>query len=58
MTVLREKYDGIQGKRIVYVARKVEGPWLIRKSASHRGVRGVLYDADAYIDRPLEKARS
>lgn len=57
MTILRAKGDGVQGKRVVYVARKVEGPWLVRKSGSHRGLRGRLYDAVAYVERPIEDAR-
>jgi hypothetical protein len=57
MTILVEAGDGIRGKRIVYVARKVEGPWLVRKSGSHRGVRGTLYDAVAYVERPIEGVR-
>mgnify|MGYP001086303112 CR=1 FL=1 len=58
MTVLTEKGDGIVGRRIIYVARKVEGPHLIRKSGRHRGLLGKLYDAEAYIDLPIEKGRS
>ena len=54
MTILRAKGEGVQGKRIVYVARTVEGQWLIRKSGSHRGLRGTLYDAMAYVERPIE----
>ena len=52
-TVLRGLYDGLEGKRIVYKARKVDGPWLVRKS-SHRGLKGKLYDAEAYIERTIE----
>ena len=54
MTVLVAQGDGIRGKRIVYLARKAEGPWLVRRSGSHRGLRGVLYDAEAWIERPIE----
>ena len=54
MAVLVSQGDAIRGKRIVYLARKVEGPWLVRKSGSHRGLRGVLYDAEAFIERPIE----
>jgi hypothetical protein len=54
VTILVAKGDGIVGKRIVYIARKVEGPWVVRKSGSHRGLRGTLYDAKAYVERPIE----
>ncbi len=37
--------------------RKVEGPHLIRKSGTHRGSQGKLYDAEAYIDVAVEKSR-
>jgi len=50
MTILTEEGDGLVGKRIVYVARKVSGPRLVMKSGRHRGLEGVLYDAEAYID--------
>ena len=36
MTTLTKEGDGIIGKRIVYVARKVSGPRLIMKSGRHR----------------------
>ena len=55
MTMLTEEGDGIVGKRIVYVARKVSGPRLIMKSGRHRGLEGVLYDAEAYIDIAVQK---
>jgi len=55
MTVLTEEGDGIIGKRIVYVARKVSGPRLIMKSGRHRGLEGTLYDAEAYIDISVQK---
>ena len=55
MTILVNQGDGIIGKRIVYIARKVEGPHLVRKSGRHRGLLGKLYDAEAYIDLPIEK---
>ncbi|MBI2185238.1 MAG: hypothetical protein HYU39_09820 [Thaumarchaeota archaeon] len=58
MTVLIGEGDGIVGKRIIYVARKVEGPHLVRKSGSHRGLLGELYDAEVYIDLPIEKGSS
>ncbi len=54
MTILVSRGDGIRGKRLIYLARKAEGPWLVRKSGSHRGLRGVLYDAEALIERPIE----
>ena len=54
MTVLAKEGDGIVGKRIVYVARKVSGPRLIAKSGRHRGLQGALYDAGAYIDIAVE----
>ena len=57
MTVLTNESDGIVGKRIVYIARKVEGPYLIRKSGTHRGSQGKLYDAEAYIDVAIEKRK-
>ena len=55
MTMLTEEGDGVMGKRIVYVARKVSGPRLIMKSGRHRGLEGILYDAEAYIDVAVEK---
>ncbi len=55
-TVLRREGDGIVGKRIVYLARKVEGPQLVRRSRRHRGLWGKLYDAEAYVDLPIEGA--
>ena len=54
MTILVAIGDGIRGKRILYIARKVEGPWLVRESGSHRGLRGKLYDAVAYVELPIE----
>lgn len=56
-TILRGLGDGIRAKRIAYVARKVEGPRLIRKSGRHRGMWGKLYDAEAYIELPIEGVR-
>ena len=56
MTVLTDEGDGIAGKRVVYIARKVEGPHLVRKSGAHRGMQGKLYDAEAYVDVAIEKA--
>jgi len=55
MTVLTEEGDGIIGKRIVYIARKVSEPRLILKSGRHRGLEGTLYDAEAYIDIAVQK---
>jgi hypothetical protein len=55
MTVLTEEGDGIVGKRIVYVARKLSGPRLVMKEGRHRGLEGVLYDAEAYIDIAVQK---
>ena len=55
MTVLMEPGDGIVGRRIVYIARKVDGPYLVRKSGKHRGLQGKLYNAEAYIDLPIKK---
>jgi len=55
MTVLTEEGDDIIGKRIAYVARKVSGPRLIMKGGRHRGLEGVLYDAEAYIDIAVQK---
>ena len=57
MAVLRGYGDRIEAKRIIYIARKVEGPWLVRKSGRHRGLRGKLYDAEAYVDLPIEGIR-
>jgi hypothetical protein len=54
MTTLTKEGDGVIGKRIVYVARKVSGPRLIMKSGRHRGMEGILYDAEAYIDIAVE----
>jgi hypothetical protein len=55
MTVLTGEGDGLIGKRIVYVARKVSGPRLVMKGGRHRGLEGVLYDAEAYIDIAVQK---
>ena len=54
MTKLNNEGDSIVGKQIVYVARKISGPRLIMKSGRHRGMEGVLYDAEAYIDVAIE----
>ena len=57
MTILTEEGDGLIGKRIVYVARKVSGPRLVMKGGRHRGMEGTLYDAEAYIDEAIRKKR-
>ena len=54
MAVFTKEGDGIVGKRIVYVARKVSEPRLVAKSGRHRGLQGTLYDAEAYIDIAVE----
>ena len=56
MTTLTDEGDGLVGKRIVYLARKVEGPNLVRKSGRHRGLQGKLYDAEVFIDLAIEKS--
>ena len=55
MTTLTNEGDGILGKRIVYIARKVSGPRLVMKSGRHQGLEGVLIDAEAYIDIAVQK---
>lgn len=55
MTVLTGEGDGIVGKRIIYLARKISEPRLVAKSGRHRGLEGILYDAEAYIDIAVEK---
>jgi hypothetical protein len=55
MTVLTNEGDGIVGKRLVYIARKISRPRLIAKSGRHRGLEGILYDGEAYIDIAVEK---
>lgn len=54
MTVLTREGDGIAGRKIVYIARKVTEPRLIAKSGRHRGLQGILYDAEAYVDVAVE----
>ena len=54
MTTLTKEGDSIIGKRIIYVARKVSGPRLVMKSGRHRGMEGILYDAEAYVDVAVE----
>jgi hypothetical protein len=54
LTTLTKEGDGIIGKRVVYIARKVSGPRLVMKSGRHRGMEGLLYDAKAYIDLAVE----
>jgi hypothetical protein len=58
MKTLTDEGDRIIGRRIVYVARKVSGPRLFMKSGKHRGMEGVLYDAEAYIDIAVQKKRT
>jgi len=55
LTVLTGEGDGIVGKRIIYLARKISEPRLVAKSGRHRGLEGILYDAEAYIDIAVEK---
>lgn len=55
MTILTDEGDGILGKRLIYLARKVSTPRLVMKSGRHRGLEGTLYDAEAYIDIAVEK---
>jgi len=55
MTILTDEGDGLIGKRIIYIARKISGPRLIAKSGRHRGLQGILYDAEAYVDIAVEK---
>lgn len=55
MTVLTDEGDGIIGKRVIYIARKMSQPRLVAKSGRHRGLEGILYDAEAYIDVAVEK---
>ena len=57
MTILTDEGDGVVGKRIVYVARKVDGPYLIRKSGTHKGSQGKLYDAEAFVDIAIDKKK-
>jgi len=55
VTILTDEGDGIIGKRIVYLARKISGPRLVVKGGKHRGLEGILYDAEAYVDVAVEK---
>ena len=55
MTILTNEADGIVGKRIVYMTRKMSTPRLVMKSGRHRGLEGILYDAEAYVDIAVEK---
>ena len=48
--------DAVLGKRLVYEARKVSSPALIRKGGKHRGLRGKLYDAKCWIETPIQRA--
>jgi len=56
MAVNTEDGDCILGKRLVYEARKVMSPLLIRKDGGHRGLRGKLYDVKCWIETPIQKA--
>ena len=56
MTVHTEAGDCILEKRLVYEARKVTSPSLIRKGGRHRGLRGKLYDAKCWIETQIQKA--
>jgi len=40
---------------LFYVARKVLDTRLVMKGGRHRGLEGVLYDAEAYIDIAVQK---
>ena len=42
MTTLTNEGEGIVGKHIIYIARKVSGPKIVMKSGRHRGVQGTL----------------
>ncbi|MHB1867434.1 MAG: hypothetical protein ACYCPP_00635 [Nitrososphaerales archaeon] len=56
--ILKNEGGAIAGKRIVYVALKVDDPYLIRKSGAHRGSQGKLYDAKAHVDIAIDKKRN
>lgn len=56
MAVHTNAGDCILGKRLVYEARKVTPPSLIRKGGRHRWLRGKLYDAKCWIETPIQKA--
>jgi len=56
MAVHTKVGDCIVGKRLVYEARKVPPPSLVRKGGKHRGRRGKLYDAKCWIETPIQKA--
>lgn len=53
MTTLTEQGDGIQGERIVYIARKRSTERLIMKGGAHRGLSAILYDAKCWIEKPI-----
>ena len=40
----------------MYIAKMAEGPYLVRKSGSHRGLQGKLYDAEAHVYVAIEKS--
>jgi hypothetical protein len=52
---MTEEGDGIIGKRIVYIARKISRPRLVMKGGRRRELEGVLSDAEAYIDIAVQK---
>jgi len=52
---MTEVEEILVGKRVVYVARKVSGSRLVIKGGRHRGLEGVLYEAEAYIDIAVQK---
>jgi hypothetical protein len=56
MAVCTNAGDCILGKRLVYEARKVTSPSLIRKSGRNRGLRGKLCGAKCWIETPIQKA--
>ncbi len=57
LTKLTDEGDGLVGKSMVYIARKVEGLHIVRKSGAHRGSQGKLYGSEVYIDIAIEKKR-
>jgi hypothetical protein len=42
MTTLTNEGEGIVGKHIIYISRKVSDPKTVMKSGRHRGVQGTL----------------
>ena len=43
---------------IVYIARIVDGSYLIRRNGAHNVSQGKLYDAEAYVDIAIDKKRN